>query len=225
MNIYELQHRFNLEVSKFGRPPLQSTLIEDWINFAYQSYITKTYDSLINPAEKFEITERITSILEPLIKDVRIAGATFAPNTINSQYGIDVSKPLDLQYIIKDTAILNYTDCNGVATTGSARILPIKHSMVEVNKNNPFYKPENLEIWRLRRANKIELILYPDVTLSEYILRYLKKQTAVAFNPAIGLTGEMEIDSSVHEEIVVMAAYMYLGNLNQNKPENEKTQG
>ena len=220
MNIYELINRFNQETEKYIPDPVMTTVIEDYINYAYQYYITEKYDSLINPQEKFEITERISRILAPLLKDFTVAGPG-TPITTNSDYGIFVTAPLDLQYIIKDKAILNYTDCNGTVTTMSAKPIPIKHNLINSNLNNPFLKPEGNEIWRVNfSSNSIELILYSGVTLNSYTCRYIKKQLPVTFNPVIPATGTMEIDSSVHEEIVLRAAQLYLTDFRNNKKED-----
>jgi hypothetical protein len=222
MNIYELQHRFNLEVEKYGIvDPVMSTIIEDYINYAYQYYITEKYDSLINPVEKFEVTERISRILAPLLKDFTTVG----PGTLiqtNSDYGFYVTAPIDLQYIIKDVAVISYTNCNGVIDTKVCSVIPIKHHMISTNLKNPFLKPENDEIWRVNFSDrKIELILYDGVILSSYTCRYLKKQLPVSFNPVAPLDGTMEIDSSVHEEVVLRAVQLYLSDLrNNNKKEN-----
>jgi len=222
MNIYELQHRFNLEVEKHGvTDPVMSTIVEDYINYAYQNYITEKYDSLVNAVEKFETTERISRILAPLIKDYSIAGPG-TNITLNSPYGYYVAGPSDLQYIIKETAVLSYVDCNDAVTTLSAKVIPIKHNMISSNINNPFLKPASGEIWRLNiGSNNIELVLYEGATLLSYMCRYIKKHLPVSFNPIAPLDGTLEIDSSVHEEVVVRAAYMYLSNLgNTNTKEN-----
>jgi hypothetical protein len=211
MTTYELQHRFDLEVAKYIPEPTMTVVVEDYLNYAYQQYITEKYDSLINPAEKFEVTERISRILAPLLDDYTTT--TFVAITTNSDDGYYVAGPGEtvLQYIIKESAILHTTDCDGIATTTRVKVIPVKHSMIEENKNNPFLKPDDTEIWRVNyKLGRIELILPEDKTLHSYTCRYIKKQTAI--NLITGVT--MEIDSSVHEEIAVRAAMMYLSDLN-----------
>jgi hypothetical protein len=91
--------------------------------------------------------------------------------------------------------------------------------MITSNKNNPFINPNNEEIWRVNfSGNKIELILAPGQTPASYVCRYIKKLTRV--NLTTGVT--MEIDDSVHEEVVVRAAYMYLGDLDKNRDRLEQ---
>jgi hypothetical protein len=301
MTIQELQHRFNLEVAKYGIiDPVMSTIVEDYLNWAYQQYITEKYDSIIDPREKFEVTERISRILAPLLKP--FTATTFISTTTLSDYGYYCVAPLDLQYIVSERAVLNITDCNGQQVTQGVSIIPIKHNMVSVNEANPFLKPFLDEIWRLNSyGNRLDLIIPPNTTLSSYTCKYIKKQRQIYFNPpdesGISCTmtmvvntvtkanhgllndnrvmfsgsglpteltagvlyfvvtattntfqvsktyggsiitfaadgsgyyhvnpGEMEIDSSVHEEIAVRAAYNYLGNLGQNNQKQEKTQ-
>ena len=226
MTIFELQHRFNLEMEKHGiTDPVMSTIIEDYINYAYQRYITDKYDSLINDVEKFEITERISRILAPLLKDY--STTVFVASTTLDDNGYYADGPPDLQYITAERAILSMTDCNGNAISRSARLIPTKHNMVSTNKNNPFLRPDkdDNEIWRLNiYSNRIEFIIYDDAVLSSYKCRYIKKQTPVSFNPVAPATGEMEIDSSVHEEIVIAAAYMYLSDLRNNKQKENAEQ-
>jgi hypothetical protein len=223
MTVYELQHRFNLEVQKHGIiDPVLSAIAEDYINYAYQQYVTEKYDSLINPAEKFEATERITRILAPLLADF-VETTTFTPVVTNSPDGYLIEGPAALQYIVKDYATISTTDCDGNAINRRARIIPMKHKMVESNKNNPFLAPSDdndPEIWRLLYSGRnIELILADGQTPYSYTCRYLKKITPVDFNAGTTIA----IDDSVHEEIVVRAAYMYLGDLskNQNKQSDE----
>lgn len=222
MTIFELQHRFDQEVQKYGViDPVPSTTVEDFINYAYQNYITEKYDSLVNRAEKFEITERISRILSPLLTD--FTSTTFTSITTNSPYGYYVTAPDDLQYIIKEGLKINYTDCNGDAAIKTCNILPIKHNRISSNRKNPFVKPADDEVWRVNfSSNRIELILYEGVTPNTYSCRYLKKHKKVNFNPVAPETGEMEIDSSVHEEIVARAAYMYLGNISETKKTSEE---
>jgi len=220
MTVYELQHRFNIEVEKYGIVhPVLSTIIEDHINYAYQQYVTEKYDSLINPAEKFEITERISRILAPLIADYTTTSfvSITTNNVANKFVGYYASGPglSTLQYIIKESAVLNTTDCDGTATTVTVKVLPIKHNMISVNLNNPFLKPDDEEmIWRMNiMSGRLELLIPYGTTLASYTARYLKKITPVDF--IAGTT--IEIDSSVHEEIATKGAYIYLSNLS-NKP-------
>lgn len=221
MNIYEIINRFSQEVEKYQPDPVLTTVIEDYVNYAYQYYITEKYDSLINPEEKFEVTERISRILAPLIKD-HIGAGPGTPVTINGPNGVYVAGPDDLQYIIKESAIVNYIDCNGIASVKTCKVIPIKHNMISSNIDNPFLKPSNGEIWRVNiGSNNIELILYPGVTLNAYMCRYLKKHLPVSFNPVYPATGTMEIDSSVHEEVVLRAVLMYLADLRNQKEQKE----
>ena len=302
MTIYELQHRFNLEVAKFGIvDPVMSTIVEDYLNWAYQGYITEKYDSIIDPREKFEVTERISRILAPLLKP--FTSTTFVSTTTLSDYGYYCIAPIDLQYIVSERAVLNIVDCNGDHVTQVVSIIPIKHNMVSVNEANPFLKPCLDEIWRLNSyGNQLELVIPPNTSLASYTCKYIKKQRPIYFNPPdeVGIActiemtantvtktnhgllndtrvmfsgaslpteliagvlyfvvtattntfqvsktlggsvitfaangsgfynlnpGEMEIDSSVHEEIATRAAYMFLGNLGQNNnSKQEKTQ-
>jgi len=223
MNTFELQHRFNLEMEKHQIiDPVMSTIVEDYINYAYQNYITEKFDSLINNVEKFEITERISRILAPLLLDFNATSVDFHSLTTHSPYGyyitIPATNPTALQFIVSEKAVVTYTDCNGDSALKVCKVIPIKHSMISSNLDNPFLKPENGEIWRVNfSSNRIEVILYSGVTPYSYTCRYLKKQLPVDF--ATDTT--MEIDSSVHEEVVVRAAYMYLSDLrNQNKESN-----
>lgn len=218
MNTFELQHRFNLEMEKHGiADPVMSTIVQDYINYAYQNYITEKYDSLINNVEKFETTERISRILAPLLADFTET-VTFTPIATHSSYGYYVTLPVALQYIISEKAVISYTDCNGDTATRTCKIIPVKHNMIAANLNNPFLKPEGDEIWRVNTfSNRVELILYSGATLASYTCRYLKKHEEVDFPTDT----TMEIDDSVHEEIVVRAAYMYLADL-RNTKEDEK---
>ena len=228
MNIHEVHNRFDLELSKYGiTDPILSTTMEDYINYAYQDYITEMYSSLINPTISFEINERASRILAPLLVDR--AETVFVASTFNTYtntglagYTTAIGGSYDLQYIIEETAVINTTDCEGTATTNSVNILPIKHNMIKANKNNPFLTPTNEEIWRVNFAGGlIELILAYGDTLVSYTCRFIKKHTPYSIYPTAPATGEMEIDSSVHGDIAVRAAYLYLSDLRKNKVETK----
>jgi len=223
MTTYELQHRFNLEVEKHGViHPVMSTIIQDYLNYAYQGYVTEKYDSLVNPTEKFEVTERISRILAPLIADYSVSSFTsITTNNVSNKlvcyYAVGPGEAV-LQYVIKEGAVLNTTDCEGSATTSFAEVLPIKHNRITSNINNPFLKPSNTRIWRVNiMSARLELLIPYGTTLASYTCRYLKKLTPVD----IGAGTTIEIDSSVHEEIALRAAYLYLADLRNNK-ETEK---
>jgi len=214
MTTQELQHRFNLEMERHGiYEPVMQTVVQDYINYAYQQYVTEKYDSLINNFEKFEITERITKILAPLITTMTET-TTFTAFTDFSIDGVYVKAPSDMQYIIAERAEMSVTDCNGDTQTVKVDVKVMKHNMVEANRKNPFVKPDSTykEIWRVSNwhegdgVNRIELIPPSDGTITKYVARYLKKITEVDLYG--GTT--IEIDDSVHEEIAVRAANMYL---------------
>jgi hypothetical protein len=218
MNTLELQHRFNLEMEKHSiTDPVMSTIIEDYINYAYQNYVTEKYDSLINNVEKFEITERISRILAPLLED--FTSAVFTSITTNSEYGYYVTAPATLQYIIKEKMRVSYTDCNGDTALKDCKVVTIKHNMITENLDNPFLKPKNGRVWRVNFSdNKIELLLYSGATPVQYSCRYLKKIIPVSFPDDTTI----EIDDSVHEEIVVRASYMYLADLRNSTNEKKE---
>ena len=67
-------------------------------------------------------------------------------------------------------------------------------------------------------AGRLELLIPYGTTLASYTCRYLKKLTPVDIEA--GTT--IEIDSSVHEEIVLRAAHLYLADLRENKEETQK---
>jgi hypothetical protein len=64
---------------------------------------------------------------------------------------------------------------------------------------------------------RLELLIPSGTTLASYTCRYLKKQTAVDLDA--GTT--IEIDSSVHEEIALRAAHLYLADTRGNKKNNQ----
>jgi hypothetical protein len=218
MTIHEVHQRFNLELEKYGiKDPVMSTIMEDYINYAYQDYITEMYDSLINPAISFEINERISRILAPLLVD-RIETVFVALTTHSADgYTTTIGGTYSLQYIVSESAVINTIDCDGDAITNSVNIIPIKHNMIKANKNNPFLCPTNEEIWRVNTSGgRIELILASGDTPVSYTCRFIKKHTPYSIYPTAPATGEMEIDSSVHGDIAARAAYMYLSDQRSN---------
>jgi len=227
MTSREVQRRFDLEVAKYGViDPVFGATVEDYINYAYQAYIDEMYDSLINPAIKFEINERVSRILAPLLRDY--TETTFVAITTNnaSGYYIEWDDSNDLQYIITEKAVFTHEDCNEEETTYTGKILPIKHNMIRSNINNPFLNPtlkeEEPVVWRMNIfSDRLELIFPSRSTPISYTCRYIKKQTPYTINPADPANTAMEIDSSVHGDIAQKAAIMYLSDLRINTQKTE----
>jgi hypothetical protein len=86
MTTYELQYRFNQEMDKYKLPdPVISSTVEDFINYAYQQYVTEKYDSLIDPEEKFEVTERISRKPIVLMDSIVLLRMIFNISLVNLQ--------------------------------------------------------------------------------------------------------------------------------------------
>ena len=189
------------------------------------------YDSLSNRKQKgFESTEKRRVDLKELI-------VNFKNNTtLSLNSGIDTNSkfftiPNNTFLIIQESAKLSST--NNCINNNIANIKVITHDEYNIQRLNPFKKPDEDVLWRLDIAkynnNQIVEIISP-YDILEYHIRYIKypkpiilKDLDVIFpneNLSIdGFTEELqcELSESIHREILDRAVELALRDY---KPQN-----
>lgn len=189
------------------------------------------YDALSNRKQKgFEATEKRRVDLKELVKNYKNS-VVFASNR-----GIDGDSkffkiPADAYLIIQETAKLSSSDdcINGKISD----IVPITHDEYNIQRKNPFKKPDQNTLWRLNISKEatdqlVEIISPYDI--AEYHMRYIKypkpiilQNLTTAF-PGEGLTIDgvsaetpCELHESIHREILDRAVELALRDY---KPQN-----
>lgn len=84
-------------------------------------------------------------------------------------------------------------------------VKPTTHDKYNKIKSDPFNKPvvddSNKQVRRLQLDGKMEILLPDDVTLSTYILRYIRRPQRISLSSSI----DCELADHTHQEIIDMA--------------------
>ena len=182
------------------------------------------YDALSNRKQKgFEATEKRRIDLKELIVNYKNS----IPLSLDS--GIDINSkfftiPNNTFLIIQESAKLSSN--NNCINNNIANIKAISHDEYNLQRSNPFKKPDENTLWRLDIAkydnNQIVEIISP-YDIAEYHMRYIKypkpiilKDLTTTFpgeNLSIdGFTAETqcELNESIHREILDRAVELAL---------------
>lgn len=125
-----------------------------------------------------------------------------------------VSLPTDLMYAINE--MVEVTRGTGTATNKVLlQVVPIKFDEYSRLMSKPYKRPLKNQAWRLTNndtANKADIIIGPNDTLTKYIIRYIQRPTPIIVSSLDGLTIEKlgtttdcKLDSILHEEILQRA--------------------
>lgn len=189
------------------------------------------YDALSNRKQKgFEATEKRRVDLKELVQNYKNT------TVIASTRGIDGDSkffkiPSDAFLIIQETAKLSSSDncINGTISN----IVPITHDEYNLQRKNPFKKPDKDTLWRLNISKEntdqiVEIISPYDI--AEYHLRYIKYPKPIilsdlntAFpNENLSIDGydtelPCELHEAIHREILDRAIELALRDY---KPQN-----
>ena len=195
-----------------------------YLTKAQLEIVKNYYDSLSNRKQKgFESTEKRRVDLKELIVDYKTT------NNLSLNIGLETNSkffeiPNNTFLIIQETAKLSSTD-NCINNTVS-NIKPITHDEYNIQKKNPFKKPDKDTLWRLNISkyndNQIVEIISP-YDVSEYHIRYIKyprpiilKDLDIIFpSENLSIDGfdtelECELNQSVHREIIDRAVELAL---------------
>lgn len=197
MTAEDLKYSFLLAYDKAfegASPAYDDAQISEWLTQAQVRVFTKYY-------AKFEETEDARRAIDPLIKSY--TATTFTAG--NHPNGYFVELPSDFMYAIEEAVTL--TDL-----TSETRVVPIKHDFYQINRLNPYKRPNNDVVWRMdigtTGSKNVELIT--DGTLiDEYRLQYIQHVTNIVVDSySSGNNIDPIIDPTVQYEIVTEAVKM-----------------
>lgn len=220
MTVQEFYREFNLlydNIADKGAPGLDEYEISVFLTLA-QEELVKNYD---NPqgnkfGEGFEASDTRRFDLKELIRDYKTSTTISLPNQQISTNSLFFLIPSDIYSIKMESAIL--ADENGCSFVAS--VVPKTHDEYNIQKDNPFKKPNKNVIWRLDYystepgKNVVELI--SDLYIKQYNMRYLKRPNPIILTDldagdylgsdltVLGQTQQQtsELDPSIHSEIV-----------------------
>lgn len=187
---------------------------------AQESLVLDIYEGRNDKKESFEETESKRRYLDKLIKQTVLD----IDNTVPESHHINPSSiffsiPPDLLFITNEQLkdISEDTCYSDVIID----VVPIRQDEYLVHKKNPFRKPSmkgrTNEAWRFDYGDYVgrvvEILPPPEITLSQYIIRYIKKPKPIVLvdltGPFAGLSVNgltvatpCELDSSIHRDIV-----------------------
>ena len=171
MNIAEISNEFDYAYNNsfsFSAPPING----------YEKSIALTQaqeDIVLAKAVVFEKDERVREQLRSLTIPLKVDfDSEINTNLVASKFHLDskfFAVPEDVWFLLSEYI------------NDQVRVIPVTHDEFNINKNNPFKKPNANKAWRLDIANtvgsdNIREIIYPGV-ISSYTIRYLKKPTPI----------------------------------------------
>ena len=152
--------------------------------------LNKSQDDLVNEYKGLgvERTEEIKSRLGKLFKEKSLDVSSLTRTGIYN--GLEAVLEADCWYILNEFIIVLV---DTVET--QVRVDNVEHDYYNINKNNPFKKPESLELcWTLEKEGK-RVLVYPE-DISKYNYSYIKEPVEIT------LVNSTELNPSVHEELV-----------------------
>ena len=227
MNIAEISNEFDYAYNNsfsFSAPPING----------YEKSIALTQaqeDIVLAKAAVFEKDERVREQLRNLVVSKIIDFDSVLNSSMVSLKFHTNSKflevPADVWFLLSEYI------------NDQVRVIPVTHDEFNINKNNPFKKPNANKAWRLDIANtvgsdNIREIIYPGV-VSTYTVRYLKKPTPIilesltpyqrtidGLTAATGCVLSTEIQRDIIELAVKKAKLAYEENSLQNRAANNR---
>jgi hypothetical protein len=227
MNIAEISNEFDYAYNNsfsFSAPPING----------YEKSIALTQaqeDIVLAKAAVFEKDERVREQLRNLTIPLKINfNSEINTSLVASKFHSDskfFAVPADVWFLLSEYI------------NDQVRVIPVTHDEFNINKNNPFKKPNVDKAWRLDIANtvgtdNIREIIYPG-TISTYTIRYLKKpipiileslapygRTIDGLTAATGCVLSTEIQRDIIELAVKKAKLAYEENNLQNRVLNNR---
>ena len=233
----EFKNEFNIHynsIATMSAPSIDDYEISVYLTKAQLEIVKDYYNPEGNKYKRgFEDSEKRRNDLKELVK-------TYDSTTIiPSLFNIDINSkffkiPDDVFLIIYENGKILSNDCsNGKKVT----IKPITHDEYNIQKDNPFKKPDQSVIWRLDVSNigdnkVVELI--SNYTITNYQLRYIQYPKPIIISDLVdlypsdnlsidGLTSEQPclLSESIHREILDRAVELALNDYKPQGLENK----
>lgn len=221
-----MQYHFELKLNQFHSVDkvFTSTDIAVFLNKAQEDLLNDRYSKKDGQRNQFfESDEKNRSEIGSLIRNHTVNTGSFVTSGMQlHKNAVFASLPPDYLYSLQEMCVVGYVDCNDDNVTGDAKVLPIRHDEYAANIDNPYGKPYKKLVWRMdygaTGTKRHELIHADDQYIQSYVLRYIKKPTAINI-----ITGaDCELNDILHEEIVDRAVIIALATIPQKSNINQK---
>lgn len=224
MNVESFKNEFNIgynAIATASAPALDDYEISVYLTKA-QLELVKDYS---NPEgnkykEGFEGSEKRRTDLKELTKHYKSVTQVVSTDkiSVNSKF---FKIPDDVFLIRYESIIVSSTDCNnGIEIS----VYPKTHDEYNIQKDNPFKRPDNKMAWRLNfskiGSDKVVEIISP-FTITSYTLRYTKYPSPIILSDlsvleaglvidGVSAKTECQLDQSIHREIIDRAIELAL---------------
>jgi len=193
MTAQEIKTRFLLlydKVASLAAPGYEDSEISEFLNIAQESEFLEVVEGI--KKRGFDFNERRKKDLASIVKQATLSESANQSIALPNGFLFDI--PEEVAFVISESVTV--TSTNSCLDNKTLNILPYTHDEYRANINNPFKKPED-SCWRLDTDNRHELILPPNCTPSQYVIRYLKKPIKI------------DIDNDVTSELGIY----FIGNI------------
>jgi hypothetical protein len=139
--------------------------IEYYLNEAQNSYID-LYTKI------FERSETARKALDQLVAESTLVIASPPGYTGMSTISIFYTIPTTVSKVVQER----------VNNDATIKVKPISHDYYLANYTNPFKSPYSKLVWRIDLADIHEIIPGPEMVISSYKIRYIKKHDPISFD-------------------------------------------
>lgn len=175
MTVKEFKNEFDIQYNAVvgaSNPGLDDYEISVYLTRAQLEIVKGIYDETSNIRQRgFEGSEKRRTDLKELLADYKTTLKSKSQHTLDDK-SVIVNLPKDVLFIVNENLKANVKGCAVNAT-----VLPITHDEYNLQRDNPFKKPNKYRAWRIDysslEGNPVVEILYPTDNF-EYRLRYLK---------------------------------------------------
>lgn len=203
MTAVQMELAFKQGLDKFDSlnyPDFQIDQIELLLNQAQDKFVKQRYGITNTKRQSFEETQKRTEDLKNVVVNSIIIPAANASDNIN-QYARFVTLPTNHWFIIQELTGISYIGCGGSTITDRVYTRAIQHNDYSKTIDNPFSQPTESKVLRMMENGRVELIPAPNVTITDYHLRYIKEPVRISITNSINC----ELSEHTHQEIVSIA--------------------
>jgi hypothetical protein len=204
MNLSQFKEEFLIlydKITNFSAPGYEDIEISYFLTKAQERIVLDAYDSIIPNKLSFEETEkRRKQLSELVIPNVPLTQSIDQSGAEGKFYDL----PEDCFLVIKEKAKITGCPC---CENEFKQVKPVTHDEFEINKDNPFKKPDEKILWRLDvNGRRHDLISKTGTNISEYRISYIRKPEPIILDGSTidNVTGpnECKLNSIIQRLII-----------------------
>ena len=214
MTVEEMHISFKQGLDKFDSknyPNLEEEEIDLLLTQAQEAFVKQRYGYNNISMQSFEETQKRTDELRTLIINLTLGIVANSGNNIDNNSVFADSLPDDYWLSLQEQTEIEYLDCNNTTIKKKVFTEAIQHDDYNKIITSPFSKPNKNKVLRLTSSNGVELLHSPEVTVTGYTLRYLKRPLPIDL--VNFPTRAIELPIITHQEIVNLAVSIALENI------------